>query len=361
MFIKGMDISVQQEIEQLGAKYFDDGKEGDVIQILSDYNVNKVRLRLWNNPYDADNKPYGGGTNDLSATIQIARRAAQRGMGLLLDLHYSDFWADPTTQVKPKVWQSLTGEALEEAVYRYTLETLTELDSNGVLPDMVQIGNETTNGLLWPDGHYDNTKTMVNLLAAGIRAVKDVNPDIRTMIHLDWGGDNALYRRWFDGIAEAALDFDIIGMSYYPFWHGTLDQLVFNMNDISSRYNKDVLIAETAFPFTTEQINSEVMIFTDEHANSVPYTIDPSGQREFMLDLMNAIQSVDHHRGIGFFYWEPTWINIMQARWATEEGKKYLGKDSVSGNVWANLTLFDFEGNTLPALQAIRDFEYEGE
>lgn len=355
-FIKGMDISVQHEIEQLGATYFNCGKESDVVQILGDYKVNHVRLRLWNNPYDAGNKPYGGGTNDLATTISIARRAAQKGMGLLLDLHYSDFWADPTTQSKPKDWQDLSGEALEEAVYQFTFDTLKELDGNGVLPEMVQIGNEITNGLLWPDGKFENSKTMIKLLAAGIQAAKEYNPAIRTMIHLDWGGDNALYRRWFDEISGAGLDFDIIGLSYYPFWHGTLDQLVHNMNDISSRYNKDVLIAETAFPFTTEQIKSEVMIFTDEHANSVPYSIDPQGQREFMLDLMNAIQSVENHRGIGFYYWEPTWIDIQQAQWAAEEGKKYLNKDSTSGNVWANLTLFDFNGNALPALQAIRDF-----
>lgn len=355
-FIKGMDISVQHEIEQLGAKYYDGGKEDDVIRILGNYNANKVRLRLWNHPYDAENKPYGGGTNDLETTIRIAKRAARQGMGWLLDLHYSDFWSDPSTQVKPKEWQGLTGEALEKAVYGYTFDTLKELDNHGVPPDMVQIGNEITNGLLWPDGKFENIKTMVKLLAAGIKAARDYNPAIRTVIHLDWGGDNALYRKWFDAIADANLDFDIIGLSYYPFWHGTLEQLVHNMNDISSRYDKDVLIAETAFPFTTDQIESEVMIFTDEHAGSVPYRIDPEGQRRFMLDLMNAIRSVENGRGLGFFYWEPTWSNLRAARWATEEGKRYLNKDGTSGNVWANLTLFDFHGQALPALQAIRDF-----
>lgn len=355
-FIKGMDISVQHEIEGMGAAYFDDGKKGDAVQILGAYNTNKIRLRLWNHPFDADNKPYGGGTNDLATTIKIAKRAAQSGMGFLLDLHYSDFWSDPTTQIKPKGWQDLSGAALEEAVYQYTFEVLSKLDRNGVPPDMIQIGNEITNGLLWPDGKFENSGNMVKLLAAGIKAARDFNPAIRIVIHLDWGGDNALYRRWFDEIAAANLDFDIIGLSYYLFWHGTMEQLVQNMNDISSRYNKDVLIAETAFPFTTEQIDSEVMIFTDEHASEVPYPISPQGQREFMLDLMNAIQSVENKRGLGFFYWEPTWINIRQAQWSTDAGKKYLNKTSTSGNVWANLALFDFNGHALPALQAIRDF-----
>ncbi len=355
-FIKGMDISVQQEIEQLGAKYYNLGEEGDAVQILGDYDVNQVRLRLWNNPYDADGKPYGGGTNDLATTIEIAARAKQHGMGLFLDLHYSDFWADPKVQIKPKDWQDLSGDALEEAVYRYTYETLRELGSNGIVPDLIQIGNEITNGLLWPDGKFDNSKAMAKLLEAGIKASRDYNPAIRIAIHLDMGGDNTLYRRWFDAIADANLDFDIIGMSYYPFWHGTLEQLVHNMNDISARYDKDILIAETAFPFTTEQIDSEVMIFTDVHAGSVPYRIDPGGQRQFMLDLMNAIRSVDNDRGIGFFYWEPTWINLAQARWASETGAKYLNNNDKPGNVWANLALFDFGGNALPALQAIKDF-----
>ncbi len=355
-FLKGMDISIQNEIEQLGAKYFNCGKEDDAIQILRDYDVNAIRLRLWHNPYDEDNKPYGGGTNNLSTTIKIARRAVLKGMRFLLDLHYSDFWADPVTQIKPKDWHGLFGEALEEAVYSYTSETLRELDRNGAMPNMVQIGNEITNGLLWSDGKFENIETMIKLLAAGIKAVKDFNPAIRTMIHLDWGGDNGMYRRWFDEISSAALNFDIIGLSYYPFWHGTLEQLIHNMNDISSRYNKDVIVAETAFPFTTEQIQSDVMIFTDEHAKAVPYSIDTQGQCRFVSDLMNAIKAVDNHRGIGFFYWEPTWIDIRQAHWATEAGKKYLNNDCISGNVWANLALFDFKGNALPALQVIKDF-----
>ncbi len=355
-FIKGMDISIQNEIEQMGARFYRGGKEGDAIQILSDYNVNGVRLRLWNNPYDDNSQPYGGGTNDISSTIELAKRAKLKGMQFLLDFHYSDFWADPEKQLKPKAWRHLYGKALEEAVYTFTYETLGKLEQNGVLPQMVQIGNEIRNGLLWPDGKFDNSKTMVQLLAAGIQAVKDFYPDIKTMIHLDWGGDNRMYRKWFDEIASAALDFEIIGLSYYPFWHGTLDELTFNMNDISSRYNKDVMVVETAFPFTTEQIKSEVMIFSQEHEKSVPYSIDKEGQCKFMLDLMNAIKGVENGRGKGFFYWEPTWLNIRKACWATEAGRKYINNDGTSGNAWANLALFDFHGNALPALETIRDF-----
>ncbi|GBF73659.1 hypothetical protein PA598K_01967 [Paenibacillus sp. 598K] len=356
-FFKGVDISIQQEIEQLGAKYYDQGKEGDAVQILASYGVNAARLRLWHHPYDESGQPYGGGTNDLAATIALARRTAQHGMQFMLDMHYSDFWADPTTQVKPKAWQELTGTALEDAVYRHTYDTLQALGSQGLAPELIQIGNEITNGLLWPDGSTDNRDAMIRLLAAGVQAAKDCQPEIRTIIHLDWGGDNALYRRWFDPIAEAGLDYDIIGMSYYPFWHGTMEQLRHNMNDVTARYDKDVLIAETAFPFTTEQIASETMIFTAEHADTVPYTIDPQGQLDYMVELMQTIQAVEGGRGLGFFYWEPTWANLRSACWAAEPGTRYLNKDNNVANVWANLALFDLEGHALPALQAIREFK----
>jgi len=355
-FIKGMDISVQSEIERLGAKYFFCGKEDDALQILKDFGANAVRLRLWNDPYDEEKKPYGGGTNDLRTTIDLAKRAKNKKMMFLLDLHYSDFWADPKRQVKPKAWQNLTGEALERVVYDYTLETVAELDRNGVMPDMVQIGNEITNGLLWPDGEFVNSRAMAGLLSAGIQAVKDFNRGIKTVIHLDWGGDNKMYRKWFDEVSGAGLDFDIIGLSYYPFWHGTLEELKFNMNDISSRYDKDVLVAETAFPFTTEQTGSKFMLITDEHSDVIPYGADQNGQCKYMLDLMDAIKGVQNNRGIGFFYWEPTWINIRQASWATEEGRKYLNSEHEAENIWANLALFDYKGNALPALCTIRDY-----
>ena len=355
-FIKGVDISVQHEIEQLGATYYDDGSPRDAVHILGDHGINSVRLRLWHHPYDDDGQPYGGGTNDLATTILLARRAAQQGMGFLLDLHYSDFWADPSTQVKPKAWQGLSGNALEQAVYRYTLNTLQEFRRHDLTPELVQVGNEITGGLLWPDGKLDNIPSMIRLLAAGLRAVKDCDPAIRTVIHLDWGGDNALYRRWFDPIAEAKLEYDIIGLSYYPFWHGTLEQLTSNMNDIAARYDKDVLIAETAFPFTTEPYDSEMMIFTESHADTVPYSIDPQGQQAFLQDLMETIQSVEGQRGLGFYYWEPTWISLTQAHWAKEAGIHYLHKNDTSSNVWANLAMFDYMGRALPVLKTIRDF-----
>jgi arabinogalactan endo-1,4-beta-galactosidase len=357
-FIKGMDISVQNEIERLGARYFTDGKEGDALGILKAFDTNAVRLRLWNDPYDEQRRPYGGGTNDLQTTIALAKRAKRKEMLFLLDLHYSDFWADPEKQVKPKVWQDLTGEALEGAVYDYTFKTVSTLMRHGVMPDMVQLGNEITNGLLWPDGRFvqGGTPPMIGLLSAGIKAVHDFAPGIKTVLHLDWGGDNRRYRKWFDEVACAGLSFDIIGLSYYPFWHGTLAELENNMNDISARYNKDVLVVETAFPFTTEATGSKTMVFTAENTHTVSYSADRQGQRGYMLDLMDAIKRVKNDRGLGFFYWEPTWINIRQASWATEAGRKYLNNPHNAENIWANLALFDYNGNALPTLHTIRDF-----
>lgn len=352
-----MDISVQQEMEQLGATYYDNkGVAEDALAILKRYDTNHVRLRLWNNPYDSSNGSYGGGGNDLATTINLAKRVASLGINFLLDFHYSDFWADPSTQITPKEWANLSFEDLEKAVYDFTYETLKQCDEHGVLPDSVQVGNEITNGLLWPVGKFENTKAMASLLRAGLTAVKDYNPNIRTILHLDWGGDNELYRKWFDSIADEQLPFDIIGLSYYPFWHGTLEQLTYNMNDISARYDKDIIIAETAFPFTMEPTITGSQLVNQEQASSIPYEVNKDGQAQFLLDLMNAIKSVNNGRGLGFYYWEPTWINVQQANWAKPAGIRYLGKEENSSNVWANLALFDYNGEAVPALQTIKNF-----
>ena len=319
-FIKGADISIQNEIEQLGARYYSNGREGDAIQILSDHNINAVRLRIWCHPYNKNNNSYGGGTNDLPTTIKLAKRAVNKRMLFLLDIHYSDFWADPKNQFKPKAWQNISGKELEQKVYDYTFETISELSHNGVLPDIVQIGNEITNGFLFDDGQFQNTESMVRLLTAGINAVKMVKPQIKIMIHLDWGGNNKLYRNWFDKAEEAGLNFDMIGLSYYPFLHGTIEDLVSNMNDIAKRYQKDLIVVETGFAFTTQQVNSGVLALSKGLAKKVPYNIDEQGQSKFMLDLMNAVRSVEGGRGLGFFYWEPTWINIDKATWASDAG-----------------------------------------
>lgn len=355
-FIKGVDISMLKELEMLGARYFDNGEERELMEILKDYGINAVRLRLWHNPYDEDLKPYGGGTNDFITTTELADRIIKNGIEFALDIHYSDFWTDPQKQFKPKAWQKLSEKELEEEVYRYTYEVLNKLRAKGLLPSIVQIGNELTNGFLWPEGKLPNYDGMIRLLKAGIEAVKKVDSNIKIILHLDWGGDNELYRRWFDVATNAGVNFDIIGLSYYPYWHGTLDELEANMNDISKRYDKDVMVVETAYGFTTENCGSKAMVFSKELADKTPFEASKRGQAEYMKELMKRIREVKNGRGKGFFYWEPAWLPIDGTSWAWAAGKRFIGDDSPEGNSWANQGLFDFDGNVLPALKEIKNF-----
>ena len=377
-FIKGMDISTLIELENCGAKYYDYGKEGDLFDILKSYGTNAVRIRLWNNPYDAQGRPYGAGTNDTSTMLKLARRAKAHGMDILLDLHYSDFWADPGKQFKPKAWENMDVSQLEQAVYNYTTEIMDICKENSCLPDMVQTGNELSNGMLWPDGQIFDDKTAASLgrtpeydnlacfVSAGIRAAKAAAPGIKTMIHLDNGGNNELYRRWFDNYIKRGEDFDIIGLSYYPFWHGTLDDLSANMADIAKRYGKELIVAEVSMGFTMEDYKDyeklddkerKGMATRQELVDKIEYPMTKEGQAGFMKDLLDRICKVPGGLGTGFFYWEPGWIPVQGSGWATKESLEYIKDPGPCGNEWANQALFDYNGNVLPALKLIRDYK----
>lgn len=255
-FIKGMDLSTLIELENLGAKYYDEGKEMDILKIMKKYDVDTIRIRLWNDPYSADGESYGAGINDLETSLAIAKRVTEAGFGVLLNFHYSDFWADPGKQIKPKAWEGYSVEELEKAVYDYTEEMMKIFKENGVNLTMVQVGNELSNGLLWPEGRVPNYDNIARFVNAGIRAVRAVDTELSIMIHLDNGGNNALYREWFDNFMERGEDFQIIGLSYYPFWHGTLDMLENNMRDIAARYGKDLVVAEVSMGHTREDYKS---------------------------------------------------------------------------------------------------------
>ena len=253
-FIKGMDVSMIKELEARGAFYYINGEREDIFRLLNRSGVNMVRIRIWPDPYDEEGNSYGGGENDLQTTMEIASRTVENNMDFMLDFHYSDFWADPAKQVKPKAWERLNGTELETAVYLHTVNTLKALKNRQLMPKMVQVGNEITKGLLWPDGYVDNLPGMAALLKAGIRGVREECPDAEVVLHLDFGTDNALYRKWFDDLMPYEPDFDVIGMSYYPHWNGSLSRLLQNMNDISERYKKGVLVAETSIRYLSSRI-----------------------------------------------------------------------------------------------------------
>lgn len=365
-FIKGMDLSTLLELERCGAKYYEDGKEKDILDIMKEHDVDTIRLRLWNDPKSEEGEPYGAGNNDLAETIAIGKKVTDAGFGVLLNFHYSDFWADPGKQIKPKAWKDFGVDELEQAVYDFTLENLTKIIEAGVNVTMIQVGNELSNGLLWPEGKvpdYDNIAKFVN---AGIRACRKVNADIPIMIHLDNGGNNELYVRWFTNFIERGEEFEYIGLSYYPFWHGSLDQLEFNMNDIAKRFNKDLIIAEVSMGFTMDSYQEYEKLADSERkgyatkpelVEKIDYPMTIDGQADFTKDFLNRVANVVDDHGKGFFWWEPAWIPVPGSGWATPASLKYMNVPGPCGNEWANQALFDYDGNVLPALDVIKCFK----
>lgn len=385
-FVKGMDLSTLLELEKCGAKYFDGGKESDILDIMKKYDVDTIRIRVWNDPWSQTKESYGAGENDLLTSLAIAKKVTDAGFGVLLNFHYSDFWADPGKQFKPKAWANYGVEELEKAVYDFTLESMRTFLAHGVNITMVQVGNELSNGLLWPEGkvpHYDNIAKFVN---AGIRAVREADSErlsggisgvasameplakIPVMIHLDNGGNNELYRTWFDNFMERGEDFELIGLSYYPFWHGTLDMLTDNMNDIAERYGKELIVAEVSMGYTMEDYASYEKLSEHERkgyatrpalVEKIEYPMTKQGQYDFMEDFLHRISHIKGGLGKGFFYWEPAWIPVAGSGWATPASLEYMNDPGPCGNEWANQALFDYDGNALPTLKLIRDFRAE--
>ncbi len=364
-FYKGMDLSTIKEVEGLGGKFYDHGEEKDVFEILKSYGTNAVRLRLWNDPYAEDGTPYGAGTNDLPTTIELSRRARSHGMEILLDFQYSDFWADPGKQRVPKAWRGMNAQQLEQAVYDYTRETLLAMRQAGAFPDLIQVGNELTNGLLWPIGKKPAYDHIARFVSAGIRAVRSLDRELPVMIHLDNGGNGPMYRDWFDHYLERGEDFQIIGLSYYPFWHGPLEDLKENMNDLAVRYGKELIIAEVSMGFTMEDYGAWEKLGKDQRkgyatkpelVEAIPFPMSKEGQADFMKALFAVMEQVPDNKCRGFFYWEPAWIPVPGSGWANEEALKYIEEKGPGGNEWAHQALFDYNGQSLPALEVIRDY-----
>ncbi|MCC8131568.1 MAG: glycosyl hydrolase 53 family protein [Ruminococcus sp.] len=367
----GMDISTLYDLEEEGIKLYDNGKEGDLIAILGSYGVNSVRLRLWHNPFDENGETYGAGTCDLKRVTSLAKRVKAAGMSFLLDIHYSDFWCDPSKQTLPKAWKSLSFEELKTAVHDYTVEVIEHLKANGCEPDMVQVGNEITGGMLWEYGRltwneekgchegYDN---LCELLKAGVSGVRSTT-SAKVVIHLERSFDNPRYREFFDNLVSHDVDFDAIGFSYYPYWHHGFDELVANMNDMAERYGKELYIAETSYAFTLEHfdksgVGQHLVVdhsYVPEDGQPLPYPISIEGQRQFIHKLLELMESVKNFKGI--YYWEPAWIPSPKGTWASEGARKYIHEENkTDGNEWANQCLFDYEGNALPALNEFKSF-----
>lgn len=249
----GADISFLPELEARGMKFSDNGIEKDAIQILKDHGFNYVRLRIFNDPARDSGYSPGKGFCDLSNTLKMAKRVKAAGMKLLLDFHYSDYWADPGKQYKPAAWRKYSFEELKKAVYDYTKDVMQQLKDQGTTPDMVQVGNEINHGIVWPEGNVSNFDGLAQLINAGTAAVKSVDPAIVMMLHVALGGQNDESVFFIDNMVARGVHFDVIGESYYPKWHGTLEDLETNLDDLARRYNRDVIVVE--YSHRKEEVN----------------------------------------------------------------------------------------------------------
>ena len=240
----GADISSLPQIEAQGRRFFENGKETDPVRILADNGLNAVRLRIFVNPENAGGYSPGEDYCGLEQTLAMAARVKKYGMKLLIDFHYSDYWADPSQQNKPLAWKNLDFSLLKDSVKSYTHRVIKALGDQGTLPDIVQTGNEINHGMLWPDGNISSPDSLAQLIKAAVDGVKSVDPSIKIMMHLALGGQNAEARYWLDNMISRGVSFDIIGLSYYPQWHGTLNDLMSNLTDLAQRYGKKLDVVE---------------------------------------------------------------------------------------------------------------------
>ncbi len=364
----GIDASTYFEVLEKGPHYSYEGKEIEPLSFLHDHNgVSIMRIRLWLDPYDKDGHPYHGGTNDWPTFLKLAKLANKDGYSVMLDFHYSDFWCDPSKQTMPKAWAGLSVDEVSDKLYQYTVETLKKCVKEKLDISYIQVGNEITNGMLWPLGklvwHNDKEPRtgydeLSKFLKAGLKACKEIIPSAKRIIHLEKSGDYLLHQEFFDEITKRGVDFDVIGLSYYPYWHGTFEMLSKNITNLQSRFAKPVMIVETGYGFTMADFintgnNGANLIREDFFSNPEnhaykPFPLTYEGQKDFVKGLI-ALSEKLHVTGI--VYWEPLWLPLPGLEWASKEGEEYIHEThKPTHNEWANQCLFDYEGKATPAL-----------
>lgn len=359
--IKGVDISSIIAIEKAGVEFHNTrGEKDDIFAILSRKGVNYIRVRVWNEPYDSNGNTYGGGNNDLYVAAEIGERAAKYGMKLLVDIQYSDFWADPAKQTRPKYWQPHDHETLKTEIYRYTTWVLETIADAGGDIGMVQVGNETN---CFFCGEKDMYK-ICDLFSSGNKAVRDFDKNILIAHH--FADPSSGHFDWYAQVmAECNLDYDVFAASYYPYWHGTTDNLTTVLKGIADKYNKYVMVAETAYPYTSEDgdtFGNAVSQYSDNV--DLRYPISVEGQAQSLTDVFQAVANVGS-KGIGVFYWEPAWLGVNNisweeqnklwkqygSGWATDYAAEYdASVTEAGGSAYDNQALFDFSGRPLESL-----------
>lgn len=331
---RGIDASFVPQYEA-GAMVFRDalGNAGDPLVLLAAAGANVLRLRVWVNPLD--------GWCDTARTLSMAIRARALGYSILIDFHYSDSWADPGKQTPPVAWNGLNVDQMAQRVYEHTLDVMAGLRDQGTPPAMVQLGNEITDGMLWPSGRLSTggRANLASYLAAGRRAVLDASRGRppRIMLHIDRGGDNATSRWFFDQMRDAGVIYDVIGLSYYPWWHGSMASMTANIQDLASRYGRPIWLVETAYPWTLSYKDAQNN-FVWQPSQLLPgYAASPAGQRAFLLALQDALAALPDGLGEGLCYWAP----------------EYVAGPALP-SPWENLALFDFNNRLLMSADALR-------
>ena len=309
-FILGMDASCVPALEASGVKYYNfDGQEQDVFKTLAESGVNYIRVRIWNNPYDKDGNGFGGGNCDINTALEIGKRATKYGMKLLVNFHYSDFWADPGKQMVPLVWKDLTIEEKTTALYDYTKESLKKLKDAGVNVGMVQIGNET-NGAFCGEKIWFN---MQYLFQAGAKAVREEFPDALVALHFANPEKVGSYADYAKKLDYYKVDYDVFASSYYPYWHGTLENLSNVLTQVNQTYGKKVMVMETSYAYSDADTDFNGNTISSASAVDKPYPFTVQGQANLMRDVIDTVAKTPG--GMGVVYWEGTWITVGQNSW----------------------------------------------
>ena len=369
-FILGMDASCGPALEASGVKYYNfDGWEQDVFRTLAENGINYIRVRIWNDPFDSSGRGYGGGNCTIDTALEIGKRATAYGMKLLVNFHYSDFWADPGKQMAPKAWKGMEIEEKAQALYAYTRDSLKKLKQAGVAVGMVQIGNET-------NGHFCGEKTWFNmqqLFSAGSRAVREVFPDALVAVHFANPEKAGSYDTYAAKLDYYKVDYDVFASSYYPFWHGSLENLSQVLTGIHNTYGKKVMVMETSYAYTPEDTDFNGNTISDGSAVTKDYPYTVQGQTRSVQNVIKTVASIPG--GIGVVYWEGTWITVGQNSWEDnhekweqfgsgwassyaagydpEDAGKYYGGSAVD-----NQALFGPDGKPLESLRVFHLVRY---
>ncbi len=374
-FMYGVDVSTLIAQENSGVVYYDeDGQEKDLLYILANNGVNMVRIRVWNDPYDENENGYGGGNCDLPNALALGKRVTDNGMSCMIDFHYSDFWADPSKQMCPKEWKGMTLNEKSDALYEYTKDALKQLLDDGVDVKMVQLGNEITSGM----SGETNWTSISALLNSGSKAVREIEEEYKTDIDIVLHFTNpekGKYVTYANNLKNNNVDYDVFASSYYPFWHGTYENLEKVLGQIVQNFGKKVMVAEISYAYTMED--------GDGHQNSIyegawgdfTYEISEESQIQVVKDCVETLSTFGEY-AVGVCYWEPAWIPVpveegqdrseiwekYGSGWASSYAGGYDPKDAgeyYGGSAWDNQAWFDSEGKPLSSLNTYEQIKEE--